>query len=55
MTLAIIVIGLVMTIWGVDRNAASPGEKKKILTALFGKWPPTKGSIFILGVFTADW
>jgi len=51
MFLAVIVVGLAMTFWGVSRNAASAEEKQKILAALFGGWPPTKGNTFLLVAF----
>ena len=49
MFLAVIVVGLAMTIWGVSRNSSSAEEKQKKLAALFGGWPPTKGNAFLFG------
>jgi hypothetical protein len=51
MSLAVIVVSLAMAIWGVTRKASSADEKQKILAALFGGWPPTKGNAFLLVTF----
>ena len=51
MTLAVIVVGLALTIWGVTRNASSADEKQKILALWFGGWPPAKGNVFLIVAF----